>query len=178
MSQLPTEDPWNDAFTLVPTVPTAVPTSAPSFNTTNTTAAPTPPELQGFDANTAEFVTQLQISIPVATGIIILFCILRRIFPLTFALRRKFSENLLSDNTSSNQHENASNPVTFPHLSSGVFVWIYEMWTMDSNTFYHHAGFDALVFRLYLKGCVYICLASLPYALFVLLPVYGTSEVQ
>eukprot|EP01083_Nonionella_stella_P033725 92295_1 len=75
------------------------------------------------------------------------------------------------------RHRHRKN-ITFPTLSNRFLVWIYDIWVIDSNTFYAHAGFDALVFRLFLKGCVYICLASLPYALLVLLPVYGTSELK
>ncbi len=68
--------------------------------------------------------------------------------------------------------------LNYPRIDTGFIRWIWDIWTMDTNTFYTHAGFDALVFRLYLKGCLYICIASLPYALCVLLPVYATSEVK
>jgi len=175
------------------TNPTASPSTAPSyaptvFNVTNTSGPPTMPEIQGFDANTAEFMFQLKITIPAAIAILFLFCILRRAFPMTFELRRKLSLHIVPSDSSSPSPSSSSpcdkvsdllgerQPVTFPPLSKGFFVWMLEVWTMDSNTFYHHAGFDALVFRLYLKGCGYICMAAMPYALCVLLPVYGTSE--
>ena len=157
-------------------------------STSNSTA---PPTLLGYSANTEEFLNQLTISIPLGVVIVIIYCILRVRYPLTFELRRKLSQNLLNESTTNEEEDdedydveqrehnlNQRRVITFPSLSDGYVWWMYDVWTMDNNTFYKHAGFDALVFRLYLKGCCYICLASLPYALFVLLPVYGTSEVM
>ena len=143
-----------------------------------------------FYASTAEFESQLQLSIPFWFILVVIYCILRRLYPNTWELRRKLSQNLLSHDINEEDEEdqdidkikfnlqNTTKPITFPTISNGYFKWIYDVWMMDSNTFYQHAGFDALVFRLYLKGCFYICAASLPYALLVLIPVYGTSNVK
>ena len=46
---------------------------------------------------------------------------------------------------------------------------------MDSNTFYIYAGFDALVFRLFLISCFKFSLWCLPYSFIILLPIYATS---
>ena len=63
-----------------------------------------------------------------------------------------------------------------PDISDGFIKWTYDVWRMDTATFFQFAGLDALVFRMYLKGCVYMCLVALPYALCVLLPVYATGK--
>ena len=51
-----------------------------------------------------------------------------------------------------------------------------DVWRMDTATFFQFAGLDALVFRMYLKGCFWICVAALPYSLIVLLPIYATGK--
>eukprot|EP01084_Bolivina_argentea_P226694 382891_1 len=143
-----------------------------------------------FAINTDEFVSQLCISVPIGLGLIFLYMIVRKISLRTWEVRRKYAEILIeeememddvSDTNSQIDHEEFQLPkystsITYPRISTGFFFWMYDIWMMDTNTFYKHAGFDALVFRLYLKGCLFICLASLPYALCVLLPVYATSE--
>eukprot|EP01084_Bolivina_argentea_P103800 185901_1 len=161
------------------------------FNTTNLTPSTTTlTDKLGYNIPTTEELTsQLKISIPVSIILILIYCLVRKIYPYRFELRRKLSQNLLTGNDENPDEDdfdmekreydlqNEKQPITFPTLSTNYLKWMYDVWTMDTNTFYIHAGFDALIFRLYLKGCVYICLASLPYALFILLPVYYTSKI-
>ena len=138
-----------------------------------------------FSINTDEFVRQLYISIPVGLGLIGIYCILRQTCIKTWEVRRKYElismmeqdDKSEADNSDIDSLPSFASPIHYPKISKGFFVWIWDVWTLDTNEFYTHAGFDALVFRLYLKGCLYICLAALPYALCVLLPVYATSEV-
>ena len=148
-----------------------------------------------YSVDTEEFVSQLYISVPVGCILIFLYCIVRYYYLDTWEIRRQYTRprhrvddddentddennNNRSDNESDYYLPNTSKPITHPHISKGFIYWMYDVWNMDTNDFYQHAGFDALVFRLYLKGCLWICLVSLPYALCVLLPVYGTSEVK
>ena len=143
-----------------------------------------------YSINTDEFISQLYISVPVGIILMILYCIVRRIRPNTFEVRRKYSEMLIEEEIDNGDEDDpffeetqSSLPkltknITHPQIRLGFFNWIKDVWMMDTNEFYKHAGFDALVFKLYLQGCMYICIGSLPYALCVLLPVYATSEVE
>ena len=84
----------------------------------------------------------------------------------------------LSDNNNNNNNNNKEkqmNATKYPQISTDSLIkWIYDIWMIDSFI-YIYAGFDALVFRLFIIGCFKICLLSLPYSLFVLLPIYATS---
>ena len=161
------------------------------------TSSPTNAPIQSIyspSASTAEFLSQLRISIPLSAIIIVIYCIVRRLYPNTFELKRKISQKLLTktnkdddedddkfndmDKINKNNLDSETKRIAFPDLSNGYVSWILDVWFMDNQTFYIHAGFDALIFRLYLKGCSYICIASLPYLLLVLLPIYATSEVS
>jgi len=153
---------------------------------------------KGFSIDTEEFVTQLYTAVPAGVVLIITYCAVRQCWLSTFEVRRKYAqmsrdrEQLHSDADHNNNDEDDpfhldesryqlpkySESITFPRISTGWFRWMWDVWTMDASTFYLHAGFDALVFRLYLRGCMLLCLAALPYALLVLLPVYATANTD
>eukprot|EP01084_Bolivina_argentea_P164929 286646_1 len=129
---------------------------------------------QNYSIDTGEFVAQLWISVPIGAILMFLYCVVRRISPQRWEVRRFYATQQMEDH-SEYELPKLNTTITYPRISTGFIRWVWDVWTMDTNTFYRHAGFDALVFRLYLKGCMYICLAALPYALCVLLPVYATS---
>lgn len=115
------------------------------------------------ETSSAEFVTQLYVSVPIGAFLLILFILLR------YYCNSKFGKAI-------EVRRRSSNNIKYPRLRTGLLLWMIDIWTMDSSRFFYFAGFDALMFRMYLKTCIYICLVSLPYALFVLLPIYGTGD--
>ena len=145
-----------------------------------------------YSIDTSEFVSQLYTSIPIGAVLVAIYCVVRQISLPTWEVRRKYSEILRDEDEDDDggdinaiaMHESKyrlpkySATVTYPRISTGWIRWMYDVWTMPTSEFYKHAGFDALVFRLYLRCCMYTCLASLPYALCVLLPVYATGIVE
>ena len=138
------------------------------------------PFTDNFTANADEFYSQLYVSVPIGVLLIFIYCMIRRLCINQFEYRRGASQYLLlpnNDNNNSNDNErNQQQSIKYPQLSStSLFHWIYDIWMMNSNTFYMYAGFDALVFRLFITACFKICLLSLPYSLFILLPIYATS---
>ena len=148
---------------------------------------------QEYSISTDEFIVQLYISIPVGIALMVLYCIVRKVSPKTWEVRRKYSEMLIDEeDTTDDTDNNQSNPyeqsdyllpkinenVTYPMVRTGFLNWMKDVWTMETTEFYKHAGFDALVFKLYLKACMWICIFALPYALLVLIPIYATASVK
>lgn len=162
-------------------------------STTTTTSTTTDSSTLGVDysIDSDEFVQNLYITIPIGTFLILLYIVLRQYFLNTWELRRHFADVLMEETSDDGGDDNAgissessrqiprfTTSISYPNISTGWFWWMWEVWSMDSNTFYKHAGFDAFVFRLYLKGCLWICVTSMPYALIVLLPIYSTGTVE
>eukprot|EP00485_Elphidium_margaritaceum_P003238 CAMPEP_0202690086 /NCGR_PEP_ID=MMETSP1385-20130828/5203_1 /ASSEMBLY_ACC=CAM_ASM_000861 /TAXON_ID=933848 /ORGANISM="Elphidium margaritaceum" /LENGTH=921 /DNA_ID=CAMNT_0049345315 /DNA_START=42 /DNA_END=2807 /DNA_ORIENTATION=+ len=147
-----------------------------------------------FSISTDEFVSQLYISIPIGIGLVFFYCVVRKLRPRFWEVRRRYAQVVVEQEESEPDFvENIESEsqlfaqstfslpkymtkVTYPRISSGFLWWLWDVWSMDAQTFYKHAGFDALVFRIYLKACMYICLTSLPFALLVLVPIYATSH--
>eukprot|EP01084_Bolivina_argentea_P007063 13298_1 len=113
-----------------------------------------------YSVATDEFISQLKFSIPVGLVLIGLYCILRYYFSNTFELRKKLK---LKEDT--NINNKSRKRVTFPKLSNSAITWMWQIMKMSKSIYFKHAGFDALVFRLYLDSCFYICLASIPYTI-------------
>eukprot|EP01083_Nonionella_stella_P026672 73488_1 len=133
----------------------------------NTTVTESP-FIEAYTANADEFYSQLYTSIPFGCSLLIIYCILRNLCINTFEIKR--NQYLLASDNVDNKN------MRHPSISStGYFKWIYDTWKLDSNTIYSTAGFDATVFILFLRCCLSICVACMPYALLVLLPIYATS---
>lgn len=62
-----------------------------------------------------------------------------------------------------------------PFLGDGFFEWIVRVWQLSPQELQKYSGFDALVFLGFIKTCIKICLYSLPFALFVVIPTYATE---
>ena len=130
--------------TFSPTLlPTILNISTPSPTQDSITAA--------YSANSAELVSQIQYAVPIGLAMIIIYCILRRLHPNTWEIRRKLSVSIDDDDDGndndfdiekSDEHSSITKKpkITFPEISSGYFLWMYDVWMMDSNTFYITIG--------------------------------------
>ena len=161
-----------------------------SSNTTSTTSDDSSTLGVDYSIDTSEFVQNLYISIPIGVSLILLFIVVRHYFPSTWELRRHYAEVIMEDTSDDNGDDNAATAydssrqiprftsvITYPTIDSGWILWMWQIWTLDNANFYKHAGFDAFVFRVYLKACLWICIICMPYALLVLLPIYSTGNV-
>eukprot|EP01083_Nonionella_stella_P271368 919519_1 len=129
----------------------------------NTTATPSP-FTDAFTANADEFYSQLYISVPIGSSLIVLYCLIRRLCINQCEVRRNESEYLIPAdeeedydidssaninklNANNNNNNNNNNNISHANISSDGFIeWIKDIWSLDLNTFYSIAGFDALVF--------------------------------
>ncbi len=64
-----------------------------------------------------------------------------------------------------------------PNLSQNTWLkWIWELYQLPPSAIYKHAGIDALVYHLFHKTVLKICVSFAPLYFFIHIPVYATAE--
>ena len=135
---------------------------------------------------TEGFVALLYTDVIIATVLVLLFCYVRIKHNKRIEVKRCLKSDIARIEKESRQtfeHEGTviewhKVNLSYPNISpNSWFAWVMEVWNISDIEFFCHCGLDAWVLRLFVWTCLKMTLCSVPFALIIMVPVYGTAEV-
>ena len=83
--------------------------------------------------------------------------------------------NIISSSTDKSQTQNELHTF-FQNIDRNYVAWITDMFKLSPQNYMNYIGLDAVVFIIFIRSCIKICLMCMPFAALILMPVYASEN--